>query len=132
VLPKITLFSKNWVWDYRALFRLSFNFWFFCRFDLFHRRKCTYSYTCLCFQTSSAFLVQNLSVWEIYLCWLISRSSFTVSNTLSTVVAYIFIKRCYTCSTIIKITYCRQRRRQGGAEGAQAPLLAIRILMFIS
>jgi len=27
------------------------------------------------FQTSSAFLVRSLSVWEIYLCWQISRSS---------------------------------------------------------
>jgi len=51
-----------------------------------------YSHTC--FQTSGAFLVQNLSVWEIYLCWQISTSS-TVSNTVSIVPSF---KRCYTCS----------------------------------
>ena len=31
---------------------------------------------------------------------------FTVSNTVS-IVAYIFIKICYACSTVIKITYRR-------------------------
>ena len=31
---------------------------------------------------------------------------FTVSNTVS-IVAHIFIKRCYACSTVITITYCR-------------------------
>ena len=32
------------------------------------------SHTRMCFQISSAFLVWNLSVWEIFLCWLISGS----------------------------------------------------------
>ena len=45
------------------------------KFDLLHRRKRTYSQTHMCFHTSSTFLVRNISVWEIYLCWLISRSS---------------------------------------------------------
>jgi len=31
---------------------------------------------------------------------------FTVSNTV-TIVAHIFIKRCYACSTVVTITYCR-------------------------
>ena len=43
------------------------------RFDFFHCRKFTLTHTRMCFQASSAFLVGNLSVWEIYLCWLISR-----------------------------------------------------------
>jgi len=31
----------------------------------------------------------------------------SVSDTVTIAVAYIFIKRFYTCSTVIKITYCR-------------------------
>jgi len=34
-----------------------------------------YCHTLMCFQTSNAFLVWNLSSWETYLSWLISRSS---------------------------------------------------------
>jgi len=49
------------------------------RFDLLYRRKCTFSHTRMCFQTCRAFLVQNLSVWETYLCWLIF-SFFTVHS----------------------------------------------------
>jgi len=48
---------------------------FVLRFDLLNRRKCTHFHTRMCFQTSSAFLVRNLSVWETYLSRLISRSS---------------------------------------------------------
>jgi len=61
--------------DYRPVFRLPFSFCLHCRFHLLHRGKCAYSHTCMCFQTSSSFLVRNLSVWDIYLCCLISRSS---------------------------------------------------------
>ena len=60
---------------YRALLRLPFHFCFYCRFDFLHRKKCMYSHPCMCFQTWSAFLSRNLSVWEIYLCWLITRNS---------------------------------------------------------
>jgi len=34
------------------------------------------------------------------------RKLFSASNTVS-IVAYVFIKRCYACSTVIRITYCR-------------------------
>jgi len=47
------------------------------------------------FQTSSAFIVKNLSASEIYLCWLISRSS--LQSGLTPLVLCIFIKRCYAC-----------------------------------
>jgi len=47
-----------------------------------------YSYTRMCFRTSSAFLVRSLLVWEIYLCWLISRSSL---QSLTPLVLYNFI-----------------------------------------
>jgi len=49
------------------------------------------------FQTSNAFLVRNASVWDIYLCWLISRSYL---QSLSPLLLYIFIKRCYACSNL--------------------------------
>ena len=44
--------------------------------------------------------MRNPSVWEIYLCWFFQnfQKFFTVSNTVSIVVAYIFIKICYACS----------------------------------
>jgi len=74
------------------------------KFDLHHRRKCALTHICMCFQTSNAFLVRNLSVWEIYLCRLISWSS---PQSLTPLALYIFIKRCYACSTVIKITNCR-------------------------
>ena len=53
------------------------------------------SHTRMCFQTSSAFLVQNLLVLEIYLCWRISRSSL---QSLTPLAMYIFIIRCYAYS----------------------------------
>ena len=78
------------------------------RFDLLQRTKRTYSHTRMCFPTSSAFSVQNVSVWEIYLCWLISRNSLQSLKPLVLYsLHYIFIKRCYAYSTVIKITYCR-------------------------
>jgi len=45
------------------------------RIDLIHIVQKMHSQANMCFQTSTAFLVRNLSVWEIYLCWQISRSS---------------------------------------------------------
>ena len=48
------------------------------------------------FQTSSAFILQNLSVSEIYLCWLISRSS--LQSGLTPLVLCIVIEKCYACS----------------------------------
>jgi len=69
-LPFLYQYQCQWqqVGNYRPVFRLPFNFCFYCRFDLLHRRKCTYSYTCVCFQKSRAFLVRNLSVWKTCLC----------------------------------------------------------------
>jgi len=43
----------------------------------------------------NAFLVRKFSVWEIYLRWQISRSYL---QSLSPLLLYIFIKRCYACS----------------------------------
>jgi len=63
----------------------------------------------MCFQTSSAFLVRNLSVWEISLLTIFQKL-FTVSNTVIIVAAYMFIKRCYACPTVIKITFCRNEQ----------------------
>jgi len=75
IIPLATPVLVATVKDYRPVFRLPFNFCFHCRFHLLHSGKCAYSRTCLCFQTSSSFLVRNLSVWDIHLCWIISRSS---------------------------------------------------------
>jgi len=86
------------------------------KFDLLHCRKCTVTYVCMCFQISSAFLVRNISVWEIYLCWIISRSFL---QSLTPLVLYTFIKRCYACS--IEITYCRDVGVARGAKGAMFP-----------
>ena len=61
---------------------------------------------CMCFQTSSTYLVRNLSVWEISFLLTNFQKLFTVSNTV-TDVAPIFSKRCYACSTVVTITYYR-------------------------
>jgi len=57
----------------------------------------------MCFQTSSEFLVRNLSA-NLFLLTNFQKL-FAVPNIVS-IVAYVFIKRCYACSTVIKITYC--------------------------
>ena len=55
------------------------------------------------FQTSNAFIVQNILFSEICLCWLISRSS--LQSGLTPLVLCIVIERCY--AFLIKITYNR-------------------------
>jgi len=49
---------------------------------------------------ATSFSLGNLSVLTN------SQNLFTVSNTVS-IVAHIFIKRCYACFTVIKMTHCR-------------------------
>ena len=50
-------------------------------FDLLRCRKCMYSHTRMCFHILNAILLRDLLIWEIYLCWLISRSSLQFSPT---------------------------------------------------
>jgi len=58
----------------------------------------------MCLQTSSAFLVRNLSVWEIYLCWLISKNS--LQSLMPLVLEPTFLlKDVMFVLTIIKITF---------------------------
>jgi len=45
------------------------------RFDLLHSRKCSLLSHMHVLLNAECILVRNLSVWETYLCWLISRSS---------------------------------------------------------
>jgi len=47
-------------------------------------------------QTIESIFVRNLSVWEAYLCRLISRIS--LQSSLMLLMLYIFIKRCYASS----------------------------------
>jgi len=54
--------------------------------------------------SAKSFSLGNLSLLANF------QKLFTVSNTVSIVVAYIFIKRCFACSTVIKIAYCRDRQ----------------------
>jgi len=62
-----------------------------------------YSHTGMRFQTSSKFLVRNLSGWKIYLCWLISRSSL---QSLTSLVQATFLLKVIML-LLTKITYCR-------------------------
>jgi len=50
--------------------------------------------------SAKSFSLGNLSLLTNF------QKLFTVSNSVS-IVAYIFINRCYACSTVIRITYCR-------------------------
>ena len=51
------------------------------------------------------FSVKSFNLGKIFLLTNFQKL-FTVSNTVA-VVAHIFIKRCYACSTVVTITYCR-------------------------
>jgi len=51
------------------------------------------------------FSVKSFSLGNLFLLTNFQKL-FTVSNKLS-IVAHIFIKRCYACSTVFTITYCR-------------------------
>ena len=83
-------------------------------FDVTCSLKKMYSHTRMCLQTSSAFLVRSLSVWESYLCWLISRSSL---NTVSVVHFHWY----YACSNLNYLL-------QGGAINlARGPLWSGRV-----
>jgi len=51
------------------------------------------------------FSAKSFSLGNLFLLTNVQKF-FTVSNTVS-IVAQIFIKRCYACSTVITITHCR-------------------------
>jgi len=86
-----------------------FNFCFDCRFDLLQSRKCTRSHTCRLLyvfpNVQRIFSANTFSLGNLFLLTNFEKL-FTVSHTV-TIVAHIFIKRCYACSTVVTITYCR-------------------------
>ena len=62
-----------------------------CKFDLLHGRKCTLTH--ICASKRQAHFLRNLSVWEIYLCWFISRTS--QQSALTPVILYIINSLLY-------------------------------------
>ena len=73
------------------------------------------SHMCVFIKVKRIFSAKSSSLGNVVnVCFLAGNLSlltnvqklFTVSNAVSNV-AYVFIKRCYACSTVIRIAYCR-------------------------